>query len=253
MTGKYVITGRVQPERADISFSRVEMKLMSGDSAVVSCVASQITVVLNAPSLDGWIAATILAEDIATIMVGGLGFALGSGYWVELIQITEENGTPHVMGVRPTNPSSGETLGFEQHNEVFNRAFQLAGRNLFFRLAVRDYLLATTEVTDCATYCYRAIESIKSAFVFASGHDRWDEMHTALGTKREEIEKTIRDFADPIRHGNWIDARYTDKYSRWQMLVLTREVLLKYLNYESPTLSTDSGKVRYMEGFRLGR
>lgn len=43
----------------------------------------------------------IVAEEIATILVGALGFSLGSGYWVELIQVTEEEGTPHVFGVRP--------------------------------------------------------------------------------------------------------------------------------------------------------
>ncbi len=235
MAGKYVITGRVHPERADVSFGRVGMTLADGSTAFASCDASQLTVYLDAPRLDGWIAAMIVGEQIATIFVGALGFSLGSGYSVEIIQVTEEDGTPHVFGVRPADPESGKTLGVDPHIDVFNRAFRLAGQNVFFRLAIRDYLQATTDVTDCATYCYRAVESIKSAFVFESGVDRWDEMHRTLGTDRENITKTIKDFADPIRHGDWINEKYTDKFIRWRMLLLTRDILMKYLDYKEPT------------------
>lgn len=233
---KFIVTGRVHPERADISFSRVEMTLRDGGIAVASCDSSQITVVLNVPTLDGWVSAMIVAEDIATIMVGALGFSLGSGYWVELIQATEEDGAPHVFGVRPAGPAPGETLSIDPQIEVFNRAFRLSGQNVFFRLAIRDYLQAITDVTDCATYCYRAIESIKAAFVFKSGVDRWEDMHEALGTDRDAITTTIKQFADPIRHGNWINAKPTTSLIRWTMLALTRDTLLKYLNREQPVL-----------------
>lgn len=50
---KFIVTGHVHPERADISFSRVEMTLGDGGTAVASCDSSQITVVLNVPTLDG--------------------------------------------------------------------------------------------------------------------------------------------------------------------------------------------------------
>lgn len=230
------MTGRVHPERADISFGRIELKIGDDGTAVTSCDASQITVALNDPTLDGWLAAKNVAEEIATIMVGALGFSLGSGYWVELIQVAEEDGTPHVFGVRPGNPVSGEPLIIEPQIPVFNRAFRLGGHNVFFRLAVRDYLRAINDEKDCASYCYRAIESIKSAIAFKTGVDSWDEMHKILGTGKESITTTIKTFADPIRHGNWIDAKPTDKFIRWKMLSLTKDILLKYLDHEQPAI-----------------
>lgn len=236
MAGKYIITGRVHPERADISFSRTEMKLADNQSAIAICDSSQLTVILDMPKLDGWIAAMIKAEEIATIIVAALGFSLGSGYWVELIQVIEEDGTPHVFGVRPTAPTSSETLGIEPQINVFNRTFRLSGQNLFFRLAVRDYLRAITDVKDCATYCYRAIESIKSAFVFKTGVDSWDEMHKVLGTNRTSVTSVVKNYADPVRHGNWIEAKPTDKYIRFRMLELTKDILTKYLNHEQTTI-----------------
>jgi len=187
---------------------------------------------LEFTSIDGWATAYITAEHFALIVIGALGFSLGSGYSVELIQVIEENGTPHVFGVRPTGGTPDQTLGFDPHGPIFNRAFQLANQNIFFRLALRDFLRGINDPTDCATYCYRAIESIKSAFVFKTGNDRWDDMHAALGTDRATIDAKIKDFADPVRHGNWVNAPPTDGNIRWQMLLLTRNILSKYLDYE---------------------
>lgn len=233
---RYICTGHVHPERADVSFSRIEMSLGDGHKVVASCDASQITVVLDAAAVDGWIAAQIVADDVAGTIIGALGFSLGSGYSVEILQVTEPDGTPNVFGVRPTGSAPNPTLGFEAHLPVFNRAFHLSGRDVFFRLALRDYLRAITVVVDCATYCYRAIEGIKSAFVFKTGRDRWDDMHTALGTNRDTITTTIKDYADPLRHGNWVNARPTNKDERWRMLLLTRDVLTKYLDYAEPAI-----------------
>ena len=231
---KYIVTGRVHPERADISFGRIEMQLTGNGVAVATCDASQITITLDVQYLDGWISAYILAGDVANILVGALGFSLGSGYSTELVQVTEEDGTPHVFGVRPTGEEPGQTLGFEPYLPAFNRAVQLSGKDVHFRLALRDYLRAITDITDCATYCYRAIEGIKSTFVAKTVLDRWDDMHAALGSNRDEITTTIKDFADPVRHGNWLNAKPTNRFDRWKMLSLTRDILVKYIDYAQP-------------------
>ena len=232
---KYICTGRVHPERAGVSFGRIEMKIEGGDSAVASCDASQVTVVLEAPSLDGWISARIMAEDVANIVVGALGFSIGSGYSVELLQVTEADGTPHVFGVRPEGEKPGQTLAIDPCMPVFNRAFRLSLRDVFFRLALSDYLRAITEVKDCATYCYRAIEGIKSAFVFKTGNDRWDDMHSTLGTDRDAILGTVKQYADAVRHGDWVSAKPTNKVERWNMLSLTRDILVRYMDHEEAT------------------
>ena len=148
---KYIVTGRVQPERADIFFSRVEMGVGTRGKAVLSCDSSQVTVVIESPDVDGWMSAMIQAEELASVVVSALGFSLGSGYSVNLIQVTEEDGTPHVLGVRPSNPEKqGESLGFAEQTEILNRALKLAARDVFFKMAVRDYLQSMTDVGDCA-------------------------------------------------------------------------------------------------------
>lgn len=228
---RYFVTGRVHPERADVSFSKITMQLQGGGVVTASCEASQITVLLDVPVIDGWISAHIVAEDAAHIVIGALGFSLGSGYSVEMIQVTEDDGTSHVFGVRPTGEIPDETLGFSPYIDVFNKSYRLSGKDIFFRLAVRDYLRAIRDTTDCATYCYRALEGLKSSFALKSGGDGWQEMHQALNTSRDLITKTIKKFADPIRHGNWASAPTTTAKQRWKMLVLTREILEKYLSH----------------------
>lgn len=233
MTDRYIATGRIHPERADVSFSKVTWEIPGEGKVTASCDSSQVTVVLELSNIDGWIAAHIAAEHFAYIVIGAVGFSLGSGYSVEVTQVTEDDGTPHVFGVRPTGRSLDETLGFAPHDEVVDRAFKLANTNIFFRLALRDYIRAINDAIDCPTYCYRAIESIKSSFAFSSGIDDWEIMHNALGTDRNAIENTIKKYADPIRHGNWIEAPVTNKNDRWQMLLLTRDILIKFMDYES--------------------
>lgn len=231
MGKRYVVTGRVHPERAGISFDRVAMTFEDGGSAVASCESSQITVALEHKKLGDWQQATIAAEQVAAVVVGALGFSLGCGYSVELVQATDEDGSPHLNGVHLENPKGGSGLGFKAQKDVFDRAFHLAGHDSSFRFAVKDYLTAIVDDKDCATYCYRAIDSIRSAFA-AKGGDGWKEMHAALGTKQEAIKSVVKDFADPVRRGKWTDTRPTDKDIRWKMLVLTRDVLMKYLDRE---------------------
>jgi hypothetical protein len=228
---KYIVTGRVHPERANVSFSTHSMDLDGGGIVSTSCDSSQVTVVIDIPTIDGWISAHIAAEDFANIAVGALGFALGSGYSVEMIQVTEADGTPHVFGVRPTGDTPELTLGFNPHTEIFNRALRISGQDLFFRLAVRDYLRAIRDPNDCAFYCYRTIEALKSSFALKTGSDGCQEMHKALLTSRADIDATITNFAAPVRHGNWAAAPATTGCQRWAMLVLTRHILEKYLSY----------------------
>ena len=233
---KYVCTGLVHPERANVQFERRELKSNKW-SAVVSCDASQVTVVLDVPSGDGRIAAFMardIAGNIANIVVGALGFSLGSGYSVEIIQVIEQDGAVSVFGVRPRGKEPSQTLGMKPHIPAFSRALQISSKNVYFRLALQDYLRAINDVRDRPTYCYRAIEAIKSAFQGNAELEQWNAMHLALGTDRNTIENTVKQYADPIRHGNWIDAKETTGEEKWEMLLFTRDILVKYMDHAEP-------------------
>ena len=231
---RYVVTGKVLPERANIFFSKIDWELENGTISA-QCEASQVTVIVDLTSVADWGGAHIVAEHFAMIIVGALGFSLGSGYSVELVQVTEEDGTPWVAGVRPTGDTDTGTLGFLPHDEIFNRAVHLATSNVFFRLALRDFIRAINDPGDCPSYCYRVVESLKSSFEFDhSGQNGWPLLHAAFGTNKAQVDDTIKRFADPVRHGNWVNAIETDGLTRWKMLVLVRLMLVKYLDLKQP-------------------
>jgi hypothetical protein len=221
---RYVITGRVLPERAAAFFSQVRWETGAGSYVTASCDASELCVVIDNPHVADPATAKILAEDYAHIVVASLGFALGSRFVAEAIQVIEPTGEARVFGVR------NENLVFPDTNDILNRSVVLATKNVFFRLALRDYVRAITDAADCATYCYRAIEAIKSSFQTAQA-DGWSAMHAALHTDRDLITATVKDFADPIRHGNWSNAPVTTGLQRSTMLNTTRDVLKKFLDY----------------------
>lgn len=226
---KYLATGRVLPERAYVSFGPVHWG--SGDKGHITAFSDsgQLSVSLDVPEIDGYTSAYLTAEHFGHIAVSALGFSLGSGYSVEIVQVFEEDATPHVFGVRH------EELVYDPHIGIFNRAIRLASEDIFFRLALRDYVRAITDSTDCATYCYRAIEAVQSSFAFREKKkEGWTEMHAALGTDRDAIERQVKTYADPVRHGNWGAAKPTNGALRTAMLVVTRDVMRKYLDHAYP-------------------
>ncbi len=223
---KYMVTGRVHPERADVSFSQQIWQTANSGSVTISCDSSQLTVLVDLPDIDGYVAAFIVAEHVAQSVVSSLGFALGTGYTVELIQLIEETGESHVFGARP------DGLHFETSLTIFASTLDLIKQNLFFRLALRDYMHALTETVDCAFYCYRAIEAIKSSFDPKQGGKSWSKMHLVLGTSEDEIRRIVQDFAAPVRHGNWSGTHTTTSAQRYAMLKLTRDILAKFVTYQ---------------------
>ncbi len=229
---KYIATGRVLPERTAVSIQRVKFEYTELGYADISCDASQLSILLDSESISDLLTAKMRAYDAAGMLINALGYSFGCGYTIEITQVTAQDGTAAVFGVTAPSENVFDTLRFSNHQVVFEKSLFLSSRNIFFRFAIRDYLRAILDEMDCAYYCYRAIESIRSAFDNENDSKGWKLMHTNLNTTQLEITSIIKQFADPTRHGNWINAKYTDSGIRWKMLEYTKSVLDKYLTYE---------------------
>lgn len=188
-------TGIVQPERAGVWFDPILWEGEGGNRFTVSCDASQLVISAELPAVRDRVEAFIVLKQVADAAVSAFGFAHGTGYSVELVQVIEEDGRAHVFGVRPGN------IAFAPPEPVFLAARELARRDVFFRMALRDYMTAIKETLDCAFFCYRAIEAIEASFAGGTGGNGWGAMHAALGTTRERIQSVVQDFADPVRQG----------------------------------------------------
>ena len=225
---KYVVTGVVHPERANVNISHPPMHPSTGGEIAIRCEASQLTIVLTDQPVDGYIAAFILAEHLAQAVISALGFSLATGYVVEIVQVIEESGEAHVFGVRTPD------LVFDMHEETFTASANLVANDFAFRMALADYVNALRDSYRCASLCFRAIEAIKSGFGPGKDGEQWNRMHAALGTSRNTIDTDVKAFADAVRHGDWANLIPTNAQQRLDMLRVTRDVLARYLRFRQP-------------------
>jgi hypothetical protein len=232
---RFHVIGRVLPERAAVGFEPVTWLAPDGVSVSVHCQCSQLNVHFDWPDPPDLATIFHSAEHVAEGVVGAFGFSLGTGYAIEMLQLIDGSGKTHVFGVRPGG------LEFQAFVDVFHKAEGLAKDDVFFRFALRDYMSAIRNPIDCAAYCYRAVESLKIAIESNSGskENGWVQLHRTLGTKREEFDKTIKELAHPIRHGNWMENPPPDAARRHAMLTLTRSVIARYLQFYEQGLDID--------------
>lgn len=225
---QYIAYGRVHPERAAVFFSEVKLEFSGQGHLRVKCDAGQLTAIFDwvGNDVDG---AKLTIEHFAQMIASALGFSLNCGYSVELIsvhQVGSESG-PFTFGVKAPNEAP------DNQAVVFNHAVDFAVKNVYFRLALRDYMRAITDQHDCAFYCFRTIEAISKSFSSKQGVNGWDEMHSALGTCKEDIILKIKNYADPVRHGNWLEAPGLNNAQRKDMLGYTQSILMKFLKHSS--------------------
>ena len=229
---KYVCTGRVQPERVSAWLDQNSLSFRQGGHATILCTGSQIiTTLIDVPDVNDLETAYLVAKEVAQIFIGALGFSLDLGYSVEIVQVTDQNANTKIFGAEPLGTQSSNTPNVAPH-PTLNQAAKLSAENVFFRRAIRDYLQAITDMQDGGFYCYRSIETIKSAFLGKTDSDQWNAMHLALGTDQDTIEKTVKRYADSARHGNWGTAKPVTLSIHNQMLRFTRDILVKYMMRE---------------------
>jgi hypothetical protein len=129
------------------------------------------------------------------------------------------------------NSASNDRSSVWTRGPPFNDALRLSEHDIHFRLALQDYLRAIVDPLTCAAHCFRAIEGVKSSFNGSTDKAQWAAMHDALKTERNTIDRTVKDHANAIRHGNWRELRPTTNEVRWSMLKLTQDVLRRYMVY----------------------
>jgi len=226
---RYIATGKILPERADIRFPPIEWRIPDEGSVVAHCDASQVTIVLDLPAIDGWATAYLQARHFGLMTVGTLGLALGGAYSIELVQVMAENGNPHVFGAEAVGRLPEETLRLDQPETIFTRGIELANKDVHFRLAIRDYLRAIEDAVDCAMHCDRALDALEAGCAARDGTAP-QPLEAVLGIEPGAIDRLVRPYATPVRVGPRFNAPPTDNDMRWRMLRLVREALLKYLD-----------------------
>jgi len=222
---KYFISGKVIPERAAVHFSEIVLDMNQHGKLKVICAAGQINAIFETP-IEDIVSAKLTVEHNVQMIVSALGFSLNCGYSVEIINVFESGKEDKaiVFGVK------AETKNELNQSEVFNESLHFSVKNVYFRMALKDYMRAITDTTDCAFYCYRALEAITKSYHTGQGSQGWLDLHKDLETNREDVDSKITSFASATRHGRWAEAISTTSAQRIEMLAYTQKTLLKFLN-----------------------
>ena len=226
----YYLNGRVLPERTNVYISYIRKEIPDIGTITFMCDSSQI--IMSIDTQIDKLSAYLLCKHHATIIVSSLGFVKGCSYSIELISITDENLDSTFIGVQ--TPELEEI----PNNPLFSDVLNFSYRDIFFRFAIMDYTKSFSTEIELPFLCYRAIESIKSRFLInlreqnkdSRETEAWDLMHNSLNTNKEEIME-VKKFSDPIRHGNYYTLIPTNSNQRFQILSITKNIILKYKQF----------------------
>jgi hypothetical protein len=159
----YIVTGRVNPERAIADISEVSFTVQSsGDvptgELFIEVVRSQICAryvcegsVTNANTLRN------IVEDASRTLLDALGFSMGYGYDVEITQMMRaDSSEKYVFGIDvPALRGVCDAAGVTFEN-VINAMAKPDGS--YLRHALADAREAIKSPRDTGFFCYRAIE-----------------------------------------------------------------------------------------------
>jgi hypothetical protein len=207
----YHFTGRVIPERANIVSPPLNFAVSAGDDVAASQLhiqiyASQVFGRLVCPTpIKNEFTARNLVEDAVRSLLDAKGFVYARGYSVEIVQFFH----PDPQGDRVFGVDVWELENLATSRgltEAHLHNLMSTPSSLFFRRALGDFREALLSPMDTGFFCYRAIESLMQEH--ASGNaavtdrkKKWENFRHHYGVAEQQIME-IKDYADPVRHGN---------------------------------------------------
>ncbi len=165
------------------------------------------------------------AQYIADTWLACISFLEGACYSTQIMRIEDSAGCIREFGPRLRFGNEGDDLRVE-NMELIALVVQMASTNHWFEMALRDYAAGLRWSQDAAFHCYRALETLCWHY-----DGNWEDMHSSLGTSRDEINTLIKRHADKIRHGrslNETEYRELDN-SAFYALTYVRDALLAFL------------------------
>lgn len=238
----YFFTGRVIPERAlldtiEFSFQVPPQVDVPEGELFVQVIRSQLFArfvgegdVANIFTLHN------IVEDATRIVLDAVGFHLGYGYDLEIVQMVQaDNNRKQVFGIDvPAVSKLCEEAGVTFSHIMFALSVQ---DGAYLRHALSDLREAIKSPKDTGFFCFRAVESLKSCFAARNGisSDKkaaWDEFRAAYGLDKDSI-LAIKSFADPVRHGNIAEIAPISDTDRSQLFVTAWRIVAQFIVTEN--------------------
>lgn len=206
----YIFNGRILPERvsADMAPDQ-ELKVSIPEAnldfdVTISIRASQVAIIVDSASQVTDVGTLKnQVERLLRIIVDANGYLEGRGYDVEITSVVGPGHQYIVFGIEEyalQKAKSERPVGFAELWDIL-----ISGeRSAPLQRALGNLRDAINSPHDTGFFCYRAVESLRHAFIDPTdGEDRrssWERLRIALVVDRSWIDY-LRDFGDPQRHG----------------------------------------------------
>ena len=233
--------GIVHPERAAVTISEITQDLSLADGVNLG----RLTLKISASQLNAILETALHDVDIVTLrnsllpriesLVDNLGFNLGCGYQVEIVQaINAHTGDVTVFGVGLEFLQGRFDL--EELQIRFKKIAFLCKEieGVYFQRTLALLRNAIRSPFETGLYCFMAIESLRNIYCLQSDLDpekdkakSWNLLRNDLSVTKEFIEQNIKAYADVIRHGG---IRPFTELERITVLKSTWELIEKYIN-----------------------
>jgi hypothetical protein len=234
----YTLTGLIHPERADVNVSHTTIEFEGnkgklGFSIYKSKIAFtyQANEALSPEEVNNL---KLVAEENIRAVVDSLGFLIGCGYDVEIIQGIDNQHDGHfVFGVEEVYLKE---LNFIEQVPVLELiTITNSEYGIYLKRCFGDLRLAIRSSKDSPFYCYRAIECLMYYFKTddITKKQAWEAFRNELNIDMTEI-MTIKDSSDPLRHGN---PKERLDYDRRVLLSNTWGIVIKFIQFSKERMS----------------
>jgi hypothetical protein len=238
---RYILTGRVIPERALLNISEITLKVVGSEDVpegelFVKILLNQIFArFVTSGEVQNIFTFRNIVEDAARMLVDVAGYSRGYACDVEIVQMMRSD-TPQkqvygidVPALAGVCDSAGVTV-----NEILRALSKNDGN--FLRHALSDAREAIKSPRDTGLFCYRAIESLKNCCaarkMISEEKDTWELFRTTYNISKQQI-LDVKAFADPVRHGNYVEARAISDQDRVNIFRITWEIINKFVASEN--------------------
>jgi hypothetical protein len=234
----YVFYGRVVPERALIDIAEVGFGIPASSDVpagklFIEIIKSQISArYLGDDEVKNLFTLRNIVEDAVRTLLDIAGYYAGYGYDAEIVQLVRPSSPEKlVFGIDvPALSGLVKRAGITM-NDIFHLLSKPEGS--YLRHALADTREAIKSPRDTGFFCYRAIESLKNCCAIrnnlASDKDQaWELFRTTYSVDKDEI-MSIKTFADPVRHGNSMEAKPLSDGKRAEIFEKTWNIINQYI------------------------
>lgn len=227
---KYIFTGIVYPERANITLPKVEGEIGADDADFkgtikVSIIVSQVNIELDSDSKYSPIDLKNIVEMFAHTMIDTYGYLKGYSYSLEITSVyAPETGYFEVFGidvVKITQDEKNRPLNYQD-------TLQLALKNPKLYMVLKDLRDAIKKPLDTFFHCRRAVETIMNYFMESDNKAKgWKDTVKILGLNENHIDE-IKKVAGDQRHGTY---ESVTGEKRVDIMMKTWKIVDKFIEY----------------------